>query len=252
MVEEIDAFEQNNTFSIVDLPEGKEALGNLWVYKIKYNADGTVQRHKSRLVVLGNHQVEGEDYSETFAPVVKMNTVRTLLKIIAVNKWEVYQMDVHNVFLHSDLEEEVYMKLPQGFRHSDPTKVCRLHKSLYGLKQAPRCWFAKLSTSLKEYGFTQSYKDYSLFIYRKDAIEMRVLVYVDDLLICGNNDDALSAFKGYLGTCFHMKDLGKLKYFLGLEVSRNDEGIFLSQRKYALEIIKETGMVGSKPDGTTS
>ena len=247
MVDEIDAFEKNNTFSIVDLPEGKEALGNLWVYKIKYNADGTTQRHKSRLVVLGNHQVAGEDYSETFAPVAKMNTVRTLLKIIAVNKWEAYQMDVHNAFLHGDLEEEVYMKLPQGFRHSDPTKVCRLHKSLYGLKQAPRCWFAKLSTSLKEYGFTQSYKDYSLFIYTKDAIEMRVLVYVDDLLICGNNDDALSSFKGYLSTCFHMKDLGKIKYFLGLEVSRSDEGIFLSQRKYALEIIKETGMLGSKP-----
>lgn len=195
MVNKRDAFEENDTFSFVDLPEGKEALGNLWVHKIKYNADGTEERKKSRLVVLGNHQVAGEDYSETFAPVAKMNTVRTLLKLIAVNKWEVYQMDVHNAFLHGGLEEEVYMKIPQGFRHSNPTKVCRLHKSLYGLKQAPRCWFAKLSTSLKDYGFSQSYKDYSLFIYTKDATEMRVLVYVDDLLICGNNDAALSSFK---------------------------------------------------------
>lgn len=247
MVDEVDAFEINNTFSIVDLPEEKEALGNQWVYKIKYRADGTVERHKARLVVLSNHQFEGEDYTETFAPVVKMTTVCCLLKIVASNNWEVHQMDVHDAFLHGDLDEEVYMKLPLGFRHSDPNKVCRLHKSLYGLKQAPRCWFAKLTTSLLGYGFKQSYSDYSLFTYTRDAIEMRVLVYVDDLLICGNDSAALSSFKEYLGQCFHMKDLGKLKYFLGLEVARNGEGIFLSQRKYTLEIIAETGLLGSKP-----
>ena len=198
-------------------------------------------------MVRGNHQVEGEDYTETFAPVAKMTTLRCLLKIIVVQKWEVHQMDVHNAFLHGDLEEEKYMKLPLGFRHSEPNKVCRLHKSLYGLKQAPRCWFAKLSTSLKEYGFLQSYSDYSLFSYSREDVELRVLIYVDDLLVFGNNSAALSTFKEYLGTWFRMMDLGKLKYFLGLEVARNDEGIFLSQRKYALEIIQETGMLGSKP-----
>ena len=247
MVAEVDAFEENKTFSIVDLPEGKEALGNQWVFKYKYLADGTIERPKARLVVLGNHQVEGEDFTETFAPVAKVTTIRALLKIIAVNKWEVHQMDVHNAFLHGDLDEEVYMKLPLGFRHSQPNKVCRLHKSLYGLKQAPRCWFEKLTTALKEFGFIQSYSDYSLFIYTRGQIEMRVLVYVDDLLICGNDTSSLSSFKEYLGTCFHVKDLGKLKYFLGLEVARNDEGIFLSQQKYALEIVKDTGMLGSKP-----
>ncbi|CAA7062182.1 unnamed protein product [Microthlaspi erraticum] len=111
--------------------------------KTKYNSDGTIERYKARLVVQGNNQIAGEDYDETFAPVVKMNIVRTVLRTVAANNWEVYQMDVHNAFLHGDLEEEVYMKLPPGFRHSHPGKVCRLRKSLYGLKQAPRCWFKK-------------------------------------------------------------------------------------------------------------
>lgn len=136
---EIEALEANGTWSIVDLPPGKEALGNQWIFKLKYNADGTLERHKARLVVLGNHQVEGEDFDETFAPVAKMTIVRNLLAIVSAKKWEVYQMDVHNAFLHGDLDEEVYMKLPLGFRGAAPGKVCRLHKSLYGLKQAPRC-----------------------------------------------------------------------------------------------------------------
>lgn len=92
----------------------------------------------------GNNHIQGEDYNETFAPVVKMTTIRTVLRLVAANNWEVYQMDVHNAFLHGDLEEEVYMKLPPGFRHTHRGKVCRLRKSLYGLKQAPRCWFKKL------------------------------------------------------------------------------------------------------------
>lgn len=163
MTKEIDALESNNTWSVVDLPPGKEALGSMWVYKIKYNADGSIERHKARLVVRGNNQVEGSDYTETFAPVAKMATVRTLLRVVAARGWKVHQMDVHNAFLHGDLEEEVYMKLPPGFHHSHPGKVCRLHKSLYGLKQAPRCWFSKLSQALVGFGFVQSYVDYSLF-----------------------------------------------------------------------------------------
>lgn len=138
-------------------------------------------------------------------------------------------MDVNNAFLHGDLEEEVYMKLPPGFRHKFPGKVCRLRKSLYGLKQAPRCWFKKLADALLRFGFSQSYEDYCLFSYTRGNMESRVLIYVDDLLICGNNAHMLQKFKDYLCRCFSMKDLGKLKYFLGIEVSRGSEGIFLSQ-----------------------
>lgn len=247
MQTEIRALEDNGTWSMEKLPPGKRALGSRWVYKIKYNSDGSIERLKARLVVFGNHQIIGIDYNETFAPVAKMVTIRTFLTIAASQNWELHQMDVHNAFLHGDLHEEVYMKFPPGFGSSQPDMVCRLRKSLYGLKQAPRCWFAKLVTALKEYGFIQFYADYSLFTFTKGAIQINVLVYVDDLIISGNNSAALRIFKNYLSTRFHMKDLGVLKYFLGIEVARSPTGIFLCQRKYALDIISETGLLGAKP-----
>lgn len=241
---------KNETFSVVDLPPGKKAIGNMWIYKYKYNADGTIERPKSRLVALGNRQVENRDFKETFAPVAKMNTVRSLLRVVAGKGWIVDQMDVHNAFLHGDLKEEVYMKLPQGFKCSDPSKVLRLHKAVYGLRQAPRCWFSKLTDALKKYGFKHSYADYSLFIYSRKGIELRVLIYVDDLLVCGNDVKFVNKFKDYLSECFHIKDLGKLKYFLGIEVGRGDEGFMLAQRKYALDLIADVGLLGSKPAAT--
>jgi len=247
MSDEITSLQANETFSIVDLPPGKRAIGNKWIYKIKYRSDGTIERYKARLVVLGNRQQEGVDYDETFAHVAKMSTVRVFLGVAAARDWHVHQMDVHNAFLHGDLTEEVYMKLPQGFHSDDPTKVCRLHKSLYGLKQAPRCWFSKLSTALIQYGFTQSLSDYSLFSYNNNGTCVHVLIYVDDLIIPGSCSIAVERFKVYLESCFHMKDLGLLKYFLGIEVARNADGFYLSQRKYVLDIISEMGLLGARP-----
>lgn len=226
------------TWDVTTLPPGKTALSCKWVHKIKDNTDGTIELHKSRLVVCGNRPVEGED-DETFTPVVKLTTVRTLFKIAAVKGWKVHQMDVHNAFLHGDLEEEVYMKLPLGFKADDPTKVCKLRKSLYGLKQVPRCWFAKLSTALLQFRFVQSRSDYSLFTFIKGDDSLRVLIYVDDLIISCSKLVMLEKFKKYMSECFKMKDLGKAKYFLGIEVSRGTSGIFLSQRKYALDIVPD-------------
>lgn len=251
MAKEITAFEVNKMFSVVDLPPGKKAIGNMWIYKYKYNADGTMETPKYRLVVLGNRQVKGRSFIETFAPVAKMTTIRCLLRVVAGKGWIMHQMDVHNTFLYGDLKEEVYMKLPQGFQHSGgPNKVCKLHKAIYGLRQAPRCWFAKLTTALKRFGFQHSYADYSLFVYLKGNVELRVLIYVNDLLICGNNKDFLTKFKEHLGKCFHMKDLGKLKYFLGIEVGRGEEGFMLTQRKYTPDLIADVGLLGSKPVAT--
>ena len=244
---EITSLEEARTWDVTTLPPGKTDLSCKWIHKIKYNADGTVERLKSRLVVCGNRQVEGEDYDETFAPVVKIATVRALFKIAAVKGWEIHQMDVQNAFLHGDLEEEVYMKMPPGFKADDPSKVCRLRKSLYGLKQAPRCWFAKLSNALLQFGFVQSCSDYTLFTFIKGNDSLRVLIYVDDLIISCNNLDMIVKFKKYLSDCFKMKDLGNAKYFLGIEVSRGKSGIFLSQRKYALDIIEDAGLLGCQP-----
>ncbi|CAH9141796.1 unnamed protein product [Cuscuta epithymum] len=247
MQDEITALENNHTWVMEPLPPGKRALGCKWVYKIKYHSDGSVERFKARLVVFGNHQTEGIDYNETFSPVAKMVTVRTLLAVVATQNWALHQMDVHNAFLHGDLDEEVYMKPPPGFLSSRPGLVCCLRKSLYGLRQAPRCWFAKLTAALKKYGFSQSYSDYSLFSLHHGSVHLHVLVYVDDLIIAGNDSSAIAKFKSYLNACFHMKDLGLLKYFLGIEVARNSKGLFLCQRKYTLDIISEAGLLGAKP-----
>lgn len=228
MQKEIEALEANHTWDITDLPPGKRAINCKWVYKLKWNADGTLERYKARLVVCGNRQKEGTDFNVTFAPVAKITTVRYLLSIAAAKNWEVHQMGVHNAFLHGDLEEEVYMKLPPGFKYSDTTKLCRLRKSLYGLKQAPRCWFAKLSAALRQFGFTQSKEDSSLFSYKKGATILHILVYVDDFILAGNDLRVIDRFKTHLNDCFNMKDLGKLKYFLGIEVCGGPDGFCLS------------------------
>lgn len=153
MSKEIAALEESGTWTLEDLPLGKRAIGSKWVYKIKYLSNGKIERYKARLVALGNKQIEGEDYGETFSPVAKMGTVRMFLKVAAGNDWPVYQMDAHNAFLHGDLEEEVYMRPPPGFYSKDETKVCRLRKSIYGSKQAP---IAALRSSPRLYVFMGS------------------------------------------------------------------------------------------------
>ncbi|CAH9093346.1 unnamed protein product [Cuscuta epithymum] len=247
MSREIQALERTSTWEIRDLPPGKKAIYCKWVYKIKYKSDGSVERYKARLVVCGNRQVEGIDYGETFAPVAKMVTVRTILAVAASCHWELHQMDVDNAFLHGDLREEVYMHLPPGYSSSSPGKVCRLLRSLYGLRQAPRCWFSKLTTSLRSYGFAQSHADYSLFTKRDGSRILCVLIYVDDLLITGNDRTMITEFKTYLASTFPVKDLGIMKYLFGIEVAINSTGIFLCQRKYVLDILTETGLSGCKP-----
>ena len=247
MQAEIDALQRNHTWDITHLPSGKRPIGCKWVYRIKYHADGSVERYKARLVVLGNRHIEGTDYTETFAPVAKMSSVRIFLSVAAIRGYELHQMDVHNAFLHGDLTEEVYMKPPPGLPGVTDAQVCRLRKSLYGLRQAPRNWFAKLAQALRVFGFVQSGADYSLFTMQRPGFILHVLVYVDDLIISGNDSAAISRFKSYLSSCFHMKDLGSLKYFLGIEIARSASGLYLCQRKYALDILSEAGLLGAKP-----
>ncbi|KAB2607912.1 hypothetical protein D8674_011080 [Pyrus ussuriensis x Pyrus communis] len=205
-------------------------------------------RHKARLVARGFTQTFEVDYKETFAPVAKMNSVRVLLSV-AVNKgWSMYQMDVKNTFLHGDLEEEVYMRLPPGHPQSqEPNLVCKLHKSIYGLKQSPRAWYAKLSTVLHSIGFKRSNADSSLFVRTRAASKLVVLIYVDDLIITGDNAAEITTLKQSLQQQFAVKDLGVLKYFLGIEMASSYKGLFLGQRKYVIDLLKDANMSDAKP-----
>ena len=130
---EIAALQQNNTWTLIDLPEGKTLIGWKWVYGIKYKYDGSIERYKARLVAKGYTQTHGIGYMDTFSPVAKMPTIRLLLAVAAAKNWHLQQLDVNNAFLHGDLNEEVYMKLPQGFTSPKPNQVCLLQRSLYGL-----------------------------------------------------------------------------------------------------------------------
>ncbi|CAL1388176.1 unnamed protein product [Linum trigynum] len=248
MKHEITALLKNNTWDVVELPAGKKPIGNKWVYKSKFDSDGSLDRRRARLVAKGNSQQEEVDYQDTFAPVIKMTTIRTFLAIASIRNWHIHQLDVNNAFLHGDLQEEVYMTLPKGY---DPPPgyihpVCRLRKSLYGLKQASRQWFSKLTDKLQEVGYIQSMADHSLFYKATETSYTCILIYVDDLIIGGNDITEINFLKQFLHTAFSIKDLGVLRFFLGTEVARNNKGIHLSQRKYTLEISEEAGVLDSK------
>jgi hypothetical protein len=247
MAAEIHALELNDTWTITDLPSGKHPIGCKWVYKIKHKGNGEVERYKARLVAKGYTQKEGLDYSDTFSHVAKLTTVRVLLALAAVKGWHLHQLDVNNAFLHGSLEEEIYMKLPPGFEVTNKNKVCRLQKSLYGLKQASRQWFSKFSSTLVGLGFVQSKSDYSLFTRVHQSAFVALLVYVDDIVIASNDPIAISDLTVLLNSAFKLKDLGSLKFFLGLEVARSSKGISISQRKYALEILDDCGVLAAKP-----
>jgi hypothetical protein len=217
------------------------------VYKTKLKADGSIKRHKAWLVAKGYTQSEGLDYHETFSPVAKLTTVRCLLAIATANNWFLHQLDVNNAFLHRDLDEEVYMSVPPGFSIKKESQVCRLTKSLYGLKQAYRQWFSKFSNALIAQGFVQSKADYSLFTKIEGYVFITLLVYVDNVVVSSNDSVAIKKFIISLNEQFKLKDLGKLKFFLGLEVARSVKGISLSQRKYTLEILQDSSLLASKP-----
>ncbi|XP_042983373.1 uncharacterized mitochondrial protein AtMg00810-like [Carya illinoinensis] len=247
MAAEIAALEANQTWELTTPPNGKSPIGCRWVYKVKLRSDGTIERYKTRLVAKGYTQLEGFDYYDTFSLVAKMVTVRTILALASIFNWHLTQLDINNVFLHGDLHEEIYMSLPLGFaKQGENKQVCKLLKSLYGLKQASRQWFSKFSGTLISHGFIQFATDHSLFTKISGSSFIALLVYVDDILIASNDMNAIEELKLFLDSKFKLKDLGPLKYFLGIEIARSANGISLSQRKYALEILEDSGMLGSK------
>ena len=250
MKEEMSALEKNKTWEIVERPKGKNIVDCKWVFTLKYKADGSLERYKARLVAKGYTQTYGVDYQETFAPVAKMNTVRILLSLAAHFNWPLLQYDVKNAFLHGDLNEEIYMNIPPGFRSDISNKVCKLKKALYGLKQSPRAWFGRFAKVMKDSGYKQSQGDHTLFIKHSATGVTALLVYVDDIIVTGNDERGRHELRQRLVKEFEIKELGRLKYFLGIEVAHSTQGIFISQQKYVTDLLVETGKIGCKPIST--
>ncbi|KAL8145460.1 hypothetical protein AgCh_003579 [Apium graveolens] len=242
------ALEANNTWSLVHLPPGNKAISCKWVFKIKHHADGSIERYKARLLVKGFTQKAGIDYTETFSPVVKMTTIRSLVAIVVKKGWHIIsQLEVNNAFLHGDLHEDVYMKPPSGLHLSDSSLVCKLIKSLYGLKQASREWLKKLSAELHSMGYNYSRNDHSLFYKKNGSLILFLAVYVDDILVIGNDTAEITSIKQYLDSVFKIKDLGDLHYLLGLEFQKVPEGVVLSQQIFTQDLIAEFNCLQESP-----
>lgn len=224
MQDELSALDRNKTWSVISLPPAKHSIGCKWVFKLKIHPNGSVDRYKDRLVAKRYNQQEGVDFMDTFSPVSKLVTV-VLLALAACQGWHLLQLDVNNAFLNDDLFEEVYMDIPLGYKpqgehvSSNSKLVCKLHKSLYGLRQASRQWYSKLSHILLQLGFTQCKSDYSLFTQGSGLTFVALLVYVDDIIITGPSDSIIQSLKQLLSAQFNLRDLGCLKYFLGLEIA---------------------------------
>lgn len=241
---EINAIQKNNTWYLTELPAGARRIGVKWVYKTKVNEHGEVEKYKARLVAKGYAQKYGIDYEEVYAPVSRMDTVRMFLALAAQRDWSVYQLDVKSAFLHGNLTKDVYVDQPQGYEVKTAMhKVYKLNKALYGLKQAPRAWFSRIEAYFLNEGFEKCGSEQTLFTkVSKQGKLLVISLYVDDLIFAGDDENMVVEFKQSMMNEFDMTDLGKMRFFLGIEVLQLSEGIFIHQRKYVLEVLKKFGM----------
>eukprot|EP00253_Pinus_taeda_P030683 PITA_30683 len=228
MNEEYRSLLANDTRDFFPLPKGRKLLRCKWVYRTKYGTDGKFDKHKACLVAKGFSQVEGIDYTETFSPVAKMNSIHIVLSLATSFKWEFHQMDVKSAFLHGDLHhEEIYIEQPAGFIQKDSSLVCWLKKSLYGLKQAPHAWYAKMDSFLLDTGFSKCHFDNTVYTKKVGKSLIILVIYVDDLILTGIDSNLINHVKSSLKKKFEMTSLGHLHYFLGLQVLQSKEGKIL-------------------------
>ena len=251
MQEEIEALHRNNTWELVELPKGRKAIGNKWVFKIKRDSNDQVERYRARLVVKGYAQKEGIDFNEIFSPVVRLTTIRVVLAMCAAFDLHLEQLDVKTAFLHGELEEEIYMLQPEGFEEKEKENlVCRLTKSLYGLKQAPRCWYKRFDSFIMSLGYNRLSSDHCTYYKRFDDGDFIILLlYVDDMLVVGPNKDRVRELKAQLAREFDMKDLGPANKILGMQIHRDrkDRRIWLSQKNYLQKVLRRFNMQDCKP-----
>ncbi|GLJ31038.1 hypothetical protein SUGI_0621080 [Cryptomeria japonica] len=249
--EELKQIEKNQTWELVPRLADKNAIGTKWFYRNMIDEEGKIVRHKSRLKCKGYSQVEGIYFEEKFALVARLEAIRMFLSFSAYKGYKIYQMGAKSAFLFGNLEEEVYMEQLEGFHlHDDETFVCWLKKSLYGLKQVPRAWYSWLDKYLKIQGFWKGNVDSNLYIKVNGDHMIIVVVYVDGIIFGGDKDIMCKDFIDQMKTNFEISMLGELSYFLGLEISQQKKGIFISQTKYAKEMLNNFQMEDNKPVST--
>ena len=222
------------------------------VYKRKVKPDGSVERFKSRLVAQGFSQKAGQDYDETFTPVIQFESIRSIIAMAVQNEMMLHQMDVTSAFLNGDLEEEVYMTQPEGFKvKGEEHLVCRLKHSLYGLKQAPRCWNMTLDHLLKNMGFEQTKSDPCLYVSSEGELCI-IAVYIDDIVLGTKSKKRMTDVKSKLFAQFEVKDLGDLQYLLGVSIIQNcsEKSVWIGQPAYTLNILEKFSLKDAKPVAT--
>ncbi|KAK2443673.1 putative mitochondrial protein [Trifolium repens] len=244
MIDELKSIEKNQTWELVKLPNGKKTIDLKWVYKTKLNPDGSISKHKARLVARGFLQKEGIDYNEVFAPVARHETIRLVVTLANLRGWGLYHLDVKSAFLSGPLEENVYVKQPPGFEIAGKENmVYKLHKALYGLKQAPRAWNKRIDQFLSHIGFKKCTVEYGVYVKcSADSSSLIICLYVDDLLVTGSDSNEIEKFELTMNKEFEMTDLGSLSYFLGMEFVKTSKGMMMYQHKYASELLERFEM----------
>lgn len=251
--EEIESLKEHKVWTLCDLPPGKKTISCKWVFKTKFNGNGQIDSYKARLVARGFSQRYGEDYDETFAPVVKHETIRVLLAIAAKRKLHVRHMDVKNAYLNGEIDEEIFMEQPPGFVEiGQECKVLKLQRSLYGLKQSARAWNKTANQVLEQLEFKRGYADTCLYSRKeKDGQLTYILLYVDDLLIAGSSPNITCTVGKELNKYFKTKDLGEVSHYLGIQIEREEDGSFLlNQRSKISRMLEDYGLTDSKPTMT--
>ena len=221
-MEELEAHSRNGTWKVVNLPPGKKVVGSKWIFKVKRNIDGSVERFKARFVAKGYSQRPGFDFTETFAPTVRYSAVRTILALAGLEDMEIHSLDISHAYLNGVLEEEIYMQLPEGFEDlGNPGDVLLLLKATYGLRQAGRVWSKTLEDTLTKMGFTHIKSDPSIHVFLRDTLRIIIPVFVDDMTIISKSNPAIQAFIKELSTHFRLRDLGPTTQLLGFKIDRN-------------------------------
>ncbi|GJS60500.1 zinc finger, CCHC-type containing protein [Tanacetum coccineum] len=245
----IDSIEKNQTWTLTRLPPNQKVIGLKWVFKLKRDASGTVTKHKERLVAKGYVQQQGVDFEDEFAPVARMELIRLLLALAAKENWIVHHLDVKSAFLNGELKEEVYVTQPTGFEVKGKKEmVYKLHKALYGLRQAPRSWNAKLDKVLKELGFRKCAQEQAVYKLQSKNTTLIIGVYVDDIIVTGSSEKLVQDFKVRMNSIFDMGDLGKLNYYLGIELTKDEGGKEVDPTKYRRIIGSLRYLINTRPD----